>query len=189
MRRWTKALLGSSAMVLALGSWTVTRVGADDEQDAVEPAVLPPMAFLTGLGAVRSAQLEGVEVAVERVEGGYELTFVNPSATERALRWQVECSRVAGSPMSRMGPIAIRVHQEVLALRVPARGRATHVIRVDHPVAPEEPVLGFGSFASMRVLLTSTEPSDSPPAFAMLSVPSAVAPSTVPSAPAVAVGS
>lgn len=173
MRRWTKALLSVSAMVLALGSWTVTPAGADDEREAAAPAVLPALAFWTGEAAARSAQLEGVEVAVDAIEGGYELTFVNPSATARALRWHVDCQQVVGSPFSRMGPLAVRVHEEVLALRVPAHGRATHVVRAAHPAAPEEPVIGFGRFASMRLQLSPVEQSGAQPAFAMLTVPSA----------------
>ena len=119
-----------------------------------------------------------------RQQVAMELGGLIAERLERAVDPMVEIGSDPACGMVLHDPKVSRRH-----LRVHARGRATHVIRVDHPVAPAEPVIGFGSFASMRVLLTSTEPSDSPPAFAMLSVPSAVAPSTAPSAPAVAVGS
>ncbi len=169
MRTWTKRLYAAAVIALALGSWTVTRAGADDETDAPAPRVLPRAAFLTGAATTRSAVLEGVEVGVQEVEGGYELTFVNPSSSERALRWQLECSQVRGSPLSRIGAISVRVHEELVELRLPPGGRTTRTIALAHPAAPSELMLGFGAFASMRLLL---RPLDADAAqLALLTVP------------------
>lgn len=176
MRRWTNALLAVSALGLALGSWTVAPAGADDEQEAAAPRRLPASAFWTGAATLQASQLDGIEVAARAVEGGYELTLVNPSAGERALRWQLECSHLVGSPMSRMGAIPVRVHEELVELRVPARGRTTHVVRAAHPAAPPEAPLGFGSFASMQLVLRPAAQTDGTPALAVLSVPSTDAP-------------
>lgn len=171
MRRRTNVLLAATALGLALGSWTVTPAGADDEQEAAPPRRLPASAFWTGAAALQASQLEGIEVAARAVEGGYELTLVNPSAADRVLRWQLECSHLVGSPMSRMGAIPVRVHEELVELRVPARGRATHVVRAAHPTAPPEAAIAFGSFASTQLVLRPAAQADGAPVFAVLSVP------------------
>ncbi|MCZ7684087.1 MAG: hypothetical protein M5U28_37075 [Sandaracinaceae bacterium] len=87
------------------------------------------------------------------------------------LRWQLECSHLVGSPMSRMGAIPVRVHEELVELRVPARGRATHVVRAAHPTAPPEAAIAFGSFASTQLVLRPAAQADGAPVFAVLSVP------------------